>query len=99
MQMKRYSFLLVAVLPFFFATGFLKKEKQATSYSDNWSGIISYSHIIVDKGVRKEDKITSTWDDRQSIFITVNVTGNRKGYASIQYDLKNSYKSEGVFGN
>ena len=87
MLIKKYSILLIAVLPFFYGTGFLKKEKPVVEYADNWSGIISYSYTLIDKGERQDGDVKTEWNFKKIASISINVTGNNKGRATMSDEL------------
>ena len=53
---KKYSVLIISLLPFFFSTSFLKNEKLIVEYADNWSGKVSWTKTSASKGKKK-------WDD------------------------------------
>ncbi len=105
MNVKKYSVLLIAMLPLFTGTGFLssekalpaKKEVLSAMFADNWTGIISYTYTIIDKRLT-EGEIKTEFELVRNTQIIITATGNRKGHATINHTMKRREKSDAPFG-
>src|SRR5688572_13148822 len=85
MQLKT-NILLLMYLPAIFGTGFSYKENAEIVHDTGWTGIISYSYHMLDKGTGSESditgQITTDWIFFRHAEILIEVNGN-KGIAKM----------------
>ena len=86
--MKKDLFLLLLMLPLFFATGFMKREKPVIVYEDQWTGYVVFTYTMIDKGDVTEGPSRTQWNKSRDATMFIRVTNN-KGWADVKEKLSN----------
>jgi hypothetical protein len=86
--MKKIFFLLLLMLPLFFATGFMKREKPVIVYEEYWSGYVIFTYTMIDKGDVTEGPSRTQWNKTRDATMFIRVTNN-KGSADVKEKLSN----------